>query len=210
MGVGLTFGNFVTGELLELFVAGLEDYELRARRQRKQDRPGVHDRTEPGTAHPAHAAAPARSTGTPRTARTIGFRLTAGRSLAKKCLGSDGALNRSARSARAATGKRRAPSQRAVSGIEAEQFVVRRETVEHSGVQGRRVELNRFVRVVPEFLLDKFVAILFQLHSFHATASDNDRLTIDNWRCGFVIPAAHAAATTAFAARASTALRPRS
>ena len=114
MRVGLALGNFVTGELLELFVAGLEDNELRARRQRKQDRPGVHDRTEPGTAHPAtHAAAPARSTGTARTARTTGFRLTAGRSLAKKCLGSDGALNRSARSARAATRKRRAPSQRA-------------------------------------------------------------------------------------------------
>src|SRR5262245_6165322 len=135
MGVSLAFGDFVTGDLLELFVARLEDHELRARSQREQDRAGVNDRTETGTAHaPAHpAAAPARAARPTWAARrTTWFRLIARRGLAKKRLRRDGAIERSARRARAATRKRSAPGQRAVLGVEAEQLVVRCESVEHS------------------------------------------------------------------------------
>src|SRR5207247_4075020 len=148
----LARGNFISGQLLEFFIARLEDDELGAWRQSEQHRACVHDGAEPASAH-ATAATPAGSAGatrTWRTARATGTAWSAGsarlrrRNRAKNG-GAKTGTNPGSPAGRAAWGRARqwsAPRSLAVLGIDAEQLVVLRQTVKDSILQHRSIELH--------------------------------------------------------------------
>src|SRR5262249_17068476 len=84
---------------------------------------------------------------------------------------------------------------------ETEQFVVAAQTIDHSSLEGGRVELNGLVRVIPQLRAHNVVTLLLQLHGLHVASGRDEYLSIEDGRRGLVIPAAtHAASSTASAA----------